>query len=241
MPSPGPLGSQRGHRRQATDRRAATSRRILGFAGNAFVTERLRIAGGVSRLPQPVRRTGLFSERTPWIGRLTPLGRFLRTETAGAALLIAAVLAALVWANIGSSYLDVWEPPVALTFGEAGIDLSLREWVNSGLMTIFFLVVGLEARRELDLGELRERRRFALPFLAGLGGIAAAVALYLAFNGGHSSAHGWGIVMSTDTAFALGLLALVGPRFPDRLRAFMLTVVVVDDIFSVVIIATVYT
>ncbi|MGH3081180.1 MAG: Na+/H+ antiporter NhaA, partial [Gaiellaceae bacterium] len=112
---------------------------------------------------------------------------------------------------------------------------------NSGLMTFFFFVLGLEARREFDLGELRERRRFALPLLAGIGGMAVAVAIYLAFNGGRSSAGGWGIAMSTDTAFALGLLALVGPRFPDRLRAFMLTVVVVDDILALVVIATVYT
>jgi Na+/H+ antiporter NhaA len=121
------------------------------------------------------------------------------------------------------------------------VSLELREWVNSGLMTFFFFVVGLEARREFDLGELRERRRFALPLLAGIGGMAAAVAIFLAFNAGRSSAHGWGVSMSTDTAFALGLLALVGPRFPDRLRAFMLTVVVVDDVVALVVIATVYT
>jgi Na+/H+ antiporter NhaA len=108
-------------------------------------------------------------------------------------------------------------------------------------MTFFFFVLGLEARREFDLGELRERRRFALPLLAAIGGMAVAVGIYLAFNAGRSSAYGWGIAMSTDTAFALGLLALVGPRFPDRLRAFMLTVVVVDDIVALVVIATVYT
>ena len=119
--------------------------------------------------------------------------------------------------------------------------LDLREWINSGLMTFFFFVLGLEARREFDLGELRERRRFALPALASIGGMAVAVAIYLAFNGGRSSAEGWGIAMSTDTAFALGLLALVGPRFPDRLRAFMLTVVIVDDIVALVVIATFYT
>src|SRR6266536_2561168 len=119
--------------------------------------------------------------------------------------------------------------------------LDLRLWVNSGLMTFFFFVVGLEARREFDLGELRERRRVALPLVAGIGGMALAIAIYLAFNAGRSSAHGWGIAMSTDTAFALGLLALVGPRFPDRLRAFLLTVVVVDDIVALVVIATVYT
>jgi Na+/H+ antiporter NhaA len=184
-----------------------------------------------------------FSGRTAWARSAeTPLRAFLRTETGGAAFLLAATVAALVWVNVDeSSYQRLWHTMLSIQLGDAGVALDLRGWVNSGLMTIFFLVVGLEARRELDLGELRERRRFALPALAGFGGIAAAIALYLAFNAGHSSAHGWGIVMSTDTAFALGLLALVGPRFPDRLRAFMLTVVVVDDIFAVVIIATVYT
>ena len=97
-------------------------------------------------------------------------------------------------------------------------------------MTLFFFVVGLEARREFDLGELRDRRRLALPLLAGLGGMVVPVAIYLAINAGEPAAHGWGAAMSTDTAFALGMLALVGPRFPDRLRAFLLTVSVVDDL-----------
>jgi Na+/H+ antiporter NhaA len=191
------------------------------------------------------RRTlpSAFSGTTAWArSAQTPLREFLRTETGGAAVLLAATVAALVWANVDeSSYERVWTTILAINLGSTGIVLSLRGWVNSGLMTIFFFVVGLEARRELDLGELRERRRFALPFMAGLGGMAAAVAIYLAFNGGRSTAHGWGIAMSTDTAFALGLLALVGPRFPDRLRAFMLTVVVVDDIVAVLVIAIVYT
>jgi Na+/H+ antiporter NhaA len=138
-----------------------------------------------------------------------------------------------------SSYDSLWGTRLSIDLGGAGVALDLRHWVNSGLMTFFF--IGLEARREFDLGELRERRRFALPLLAGIGGMAVAVAIYLAFNTGRSSAGGWGIVMSTDTAFALGLLALVGPRFPDRLRAFMLTVVVVDDIVALAVIATVYT
>jgi Na+/H+ antiporter NhaA len=191
------------------------------------------------------RRTlpSAFSGTTAWArSAQTPLREFLRTETGGAAVLLAATVAALVWANVDeSSYERVWTTILAINLGSTGIVLSLRGWVNSGLMTIFFFVVGLEARRELDLGELRERRRFALPFMAGLGGMAAAVAIYLAFNGGRSTGHGWGIAMSTDTAFALGLLALVGPRFPDRLRAFMLTVVVVDDIVAVLVIAIVYT
>src|SRR5947209_9709670 len=117
---------------------------------------------------------------------------------------------------------------------------SLRGWIDNGLMTFFFFVVGLEARREFDIGELRQRRRVALPILAGLGGMIVAVAIYLAANAGRPSTHGWGVTMSTDTAFALGLLALVGPRFRERLRAFMLTVVVVDDIVALVVIATVY-
>jgi len=156
--------------------------------------------------------------------------------------LLAATVAALVWVNVdASSYDALWEKTLSIELGDAGVSLDLRHWVNSGLMTFFFFVVGLEARREFDLGELRERRRFALPLLAGIGGMAVAVTIYLAFNAGRSSAHGWGIAMSTDTAFALGLLALVGPRFPDRLRAFMLTVVVVDDILALIVIATVYT
>jgi Na+/H+ antiporter NhaA len=172
----------------------------------------------------------------------TPLREFLRTETGGAAVLLAGALAALVWVNVdATSYNSLWRTKLSIDLGGAGVALDLRHWVNSGLMTFFFFVVGLEARREIDLGELRERRRFALPLAAGIGGMAAAVAIYLAFNAGHSSAHGWGMAMSTDTAFALGLLALVGPRFPDRLRAFILTVLVVDDIVALVVIATVYT
>src|SRR2546430_2875842 len=184
-----------------------------------------------------------FSGRTAWARSVqTPLREFLRTETGGAAVLLAAAAAALVWVNVdSSSYDSLWRTKLSIDIGGSGVALDLRHWVNSGLMTFFFFVVGLEARREFDLGELRQRRRFALPLLAGIGGMAAAVGLYLAFNAGRPSAHGWGVVMSTDTAFALGLLVLVGPRFPDRLRAFMLTVVVVDDIVALVVIATVYT
>ena len=184
-----------------------------------------------------------FSGKTAWARNLeTPLREFLRAETGGAAVLLAAAIAALVWVNIdASSYHSVWQTKLSIRLGNAGVSLILRDWVNLGLMTFFFFVVGLEARREFDLGELRDRRRFALPLVAGLAGMTGAISIYLAFNAGRSSAHGWGIAMSTDTAFALGLLALVGPRFPDRLRAFMLTVVVVDDIASLVVIATVYT
>src|SRR5262245_6868240 len=184
-----------------------------------------------------------FTGRTAWVRSLrTPLQSFLRTETGGAAVLLAAAVAALVWVNVdASSYESVWGTTLAVALGDHGLSMDLRAWISSGLMTFFFFVLGLEARRELDLGELRERRRSLLPVLAGLGGMSVAIAVYLACNVGRGSAQGWGVAMSTDTAFALGLLAVVGPRFPDRLRAFMLTVVVVDDLLALVVIATVYT
>jgi Na+/H+ antiporter NhaA len=112
--------------------------------------------------------------------------------------------------------------------------------VNSGLMTFFFFVVGLEARREFDLGELRQRRRATLPVLAGIGGMTVPVVIFLALNAGRDSAAGWGVTMYTDTAFALGLLALVARGLPDRVRIFLLTVVVVDDLVALLVIATVY-
>ena len=184
-----------------------------------------------------------LSGRTAWSRNLgTPLRDFLRTETGSAALLLAATLAALAWVNAdASSYDHVWSTELAIRLGDHAIAQDLRGWINTGLMTFFFFVVGLEARREFDLGELRERRRVALPLLAGLGGMVVPIGIYLALNAGRSSAHGWGAAMSTDTAFALGMLALVGPRFPDRLRSFVLTVVVVDDLVALVVIATAYT
>ena len=171
----------------------------------------------------------------------TPLRDFLQTETGSAVLLLAATLAALLWVNVDShSYSSLWTTRLSIEVGDSGIALDLRGWINSGLMTFFFFVIGLEARREFDLGELRDRRRLALPMVAALGGAFGAVAIYLAINAGRPSAHGWGVAMSTDTAFALGLLALVGPRFPDRLRAFLLTVAVVDDVVALVVIVLFY-
>jgi Na+/H+ antiporter NhaA len=183
-----------------------------------------------------------FSGRTAWARSLqAPLREFLTTETGSASVLLAAAVAALAWANLDlSSYESVWRTELSIELGGSGISQGLREWVNSGLMTFFFFVVGLEVRREFDLGELRERRRLALPVLAAVGGMAIPVVIYLAFNGGQGSAVGWGVAMSTDTAFALGMLALVGPRFPDRLRGFMLTIIVVDDVIALLVIAVAY-
>jgi Na+/H+ antiporter NhaA len=183
-----------------------------------------------------------FTGRTAWARSLeTPLRSFLRTETGSAAVLLAAAIAALVWATVDAgSYERVWATTLSIRIGGTSVAHDLRYWLNSGLMTFFFFVVGLEARREFDMGELRERRRVALPLAAGIGGMVVPVAIFLAFNAGSGSAHGWGVAMSTDTAFALGMLALVGPRFPARLRAFMLTVCVVDDLVALVVIAVVY-
>lgn len=185
---------------------------------------------------------GPFAGKTAWARSLrTPLREFLRTETGGAVFLLAATLAALAWANIdASSYERLWGTQASIRVGDAGITRDLRDWVNGGLMTIFFFVVGLEARREYDMGELRDRRRVALPLAAGLGGMMVPVAIYLAFNAGQSTAHGWGIAMSTDTAFALGVLALVGRSFPPRLRVYLLTATVVDDVVALAVIGIFY-
>jgi Na+/H+ antiporter NhaA len=182
--------------------------------------------------------------RTAWARHLAaPVRDYLRTETGGALFLLAATLVALAWANIDqASYESVWATRLSVHLGGAGIALDLRHWVNEGLMALFFFVVGLEARREFDLGELRERRRILLPVVAALGGMVVPVAIYLAFNSGHSSADGWGAAMSTDTAFALGVLALTARGLPiQRLRVFLLSIVVVDDLVALLVIATVYT
>lgn len=171
----------------------------------------------------------------------TPLRDFLRTETGSAAVLVTAALAALVWANAApSAYESFWQTRLSVQLGSHGISLDLREWVNSGLMTLFFLVVGLEARREFDMGELRERKRTALPLVAGVSGMLVPVGIYLAINNGHGTANGWGAVMSTDTAFALGMLAVVGRRMPPGLRVFLLTITVVDDFLALLVIAVFY-
>jgi Na+/H+ antiporter NhaA len=181
--------------------------------------------------------------RTAWTRNLAaPVRAFLATETSSAVILLAATIVALVWANADThGYDSVWATQLSIHVGSHGVSEDLRHWVNDGLMVVFFFVVGLEARREFDLGELRERRRLTLPLLAAIGGMAVPVAIYLAINsGGGGQSGGWGAAMSTDTAFALGALALVGPRGAQRLRVFILTLVVADDLVALVVIAVVY-
>ncbi len=185
-----------------------------------------------------------YGGRTAWARNLaTPVRSFLSTETGGAMVMLAAAVAALVWANSPwwHTYESVWTTKMAIRVGSTGIAADLRHWVNEGLMTLFFLVVGLEAKRQLDLGELRERRRLAIPVFGAIGGVVVPVAIYLAFNAGRAGGHGWGAAMSSDTAFALGAVALLTPRTATRIRVFLLTLAVVDDLAALVVISLVYT
>ena len=186
--------------------------------------------------------TTAYTGKTAWARHLAmPVREFLEAEAGSAVVLLAAAIAALVWANVdASSYASVWGSEVELRLSDWSLHLDLRDLVNDGLMAFFFFVVGLEARREFDTGELRERKRIALPVFAGIGGMIVPVLIFLAVTGGGDAAHGWGTAMSTDTAFALGVMAVVARRTPDRLRVFMLTVAVVDDVLALVVIATVY-
>ncbi|KOV95924.1 Na+/H+ antiporter NhaA [Streptomyces sp. MC1] len=182
-----------------------------------------------------------FSGQTKSGGTHSPLLAFLHTETGSSALLLAAALAAVVWANVDpSGYESLWRSHLSFQFDTHRLSLPLREWVNSGLMTLFFFVVGLEARREFDMGELRDRKRLALPLAAGVSGMVVPVCFYLAVNSGQPSVHGWGAAMSTDTAFALGTLAVLGQRMPQGLRVFILTIAVVDDFLALGVIAVSY-
>ncbi|WP_431987646.1 Na+/H+ antiporter NhaA [Streptomyces parvulus] len=166
---------------------------------------------------------------------------FVQTETGSAALLLAAVVAALLWANIDlHSYEAVWQAHFTMGFDTRRLSLTVHEWINAGLMSLFFFVVGLEARREFDMGELRDRRWVVLSAVAGLGSMVVPAVIYVVINAGHDSVHGWGTAMSTDTAFALGILAVLRHRLPASLRAFMLSISVVDDLVALVVIAVFY-
>jgi Na+/H+ antiporter NhaA len=165
----------------------------------------------------------------------------MAAEAGGALVLVAAAVAALVWANAApDSYASAWETRLEIVLGDERLGTDLRGWVNEGLMTLFFLVVGLEAKREMDLGELRERTRIAIPVLCALGGMAAAAGIYLALNAGGPGAAGWGAAISTDTALALGALALLSRGRAIRVRVFLLTLVVIDDLVALAVIAVAY-
>ena len=171
-----------------------------------------------------------------------PLREYLREEAAGGVVLMAAAALALGWANSPwqAAYIALWQTPLAVQLGRFAIEADLRQWVSDGLMTLFFLVVGLEIKRELVAGELRTWRGAALPVVAAAGGMAVPALIYAAVNAGAPGAPGWGIPMATDVAFALGVLALLGPRVPAALKVFLLTLAVVDDLGSITVVALFY-
>ncbi|MGY1623559.1 Na+/H+ antiporter NhaA [Geodermatophilus sp. SYSU D00965] len=177
------------------------------------------------------------------LARVAPLRRRLRTEAGSAGLLLLATVVALLWANspVGDSYDAFWHTELAISVGGAELALDLQHWVNDGLMVFFFFVVGLEIKRELVMGELTDRRRAAVPALAAVTGLAVPAVVYAAFNLGSPAASAWGVVISTDTAFLLGVLALVGPACPAQLRLFLLTLAIADDVGALSVIALFYT
>lgn len=179
--------------------------------------------------------------RSPLVRMLSPLRDFLATEASGAILLAGGAVAALVWANSpwSDSYVDLWNSRAAVTIAGHTLDLDLRHWINDGLMTIFFFVVGLEIKRELTDGHLSTRRAALLPGTAALGGMIAPALVYLAIAG-TTAPRGWAIPMATDIALAVGVLAVAGSRIPSSLRAFLLGLAIVDDIGAIIIIAAVY-
>ena len=182
-------------------------------------------------------------EQTASYPHLALVRSFLQTEAGGAVVLLAATIAALVWANSpwAGGYDAFWATVLELRVGEFSLSHDLQDWVNDGLMAVFFLLIGLEVRREFDMGEFRERRRLAVPVIAAVGGMALPVLIFLAMVPSPEESRGWAMVMATDTAFAVGVLALVGRRSSFRLRTFLLTLVIVDDVAAVAVIALVYT
>jgi NhaA family Na+:H+ antiporter len=172
-----------------------------------------------------------------------PFQDFARKQSSGGILLIIATVVALVWANSpwGESYAALWHTKLTVGIGEFSISKDLTHWINDGLMAVFFLVVGLEIKREVLVGELSSARGAALPVAAALGGAVVPAAIYVAINAGTEGAAGWGIPMATDIAFALGVLTLLGERASVGLRVFLTALAIVDDIVAVLVIAFFYT
>jgi NhaA family Na+:H+ antiporter len=174
---------------------------------------------------------------------LRPIQAFFSAESAGGILLLLGTIAALGWANSpwGESYHHFWHTPLSVSFGGSTYAMSLGHWVNDGLMVIFFLLVGLEIKRELLVGELASVRSAALPIAAAIGGMAVPALIYVLLNAGGAGSAGWGIPMATDIAFAVGVLAVVGRRLPVSVKVLLLAVAIVDDLGAVLVIALFYT
>jgi len=183
-------------------------------------------------------------QREPIDVVLSPLRRFARYEAAGGLVLIAVTVIALVWSNspAASSYTGLWNKTlVSIGVGSWGLEKPLVVWINDLLMSFFFLLVGLEIKRELLVGELRSPRKAVVPIAAAIGGMAVPGGLYALVNIGEPTMRGWGIPMATDIAFALGVLALLGSRVPVSLKIFLTTLAIIDDLGALAIIAIFYT
>ncbi len=175
--------------------------------------------------------------------RLTkPFMRFLRIEAMAGAVLLLSTLVALTLANSSwsSSFLALWDIHAGINLGGLEISRSLKHWINDGLMTLFFFVIALELKRELVLGELRDPRAALLPVAAAIGGMVVPVSVFLLIVGGGPGASGWGTVMSTDTAFVIGCLAVLGSRIPESLRLFLLSLAIFDDVGAILVVAVGY-
>ncbi|WP_417605013.1 Na+/H+ antiporter NhaA [Oceanimonas baumannii] len=191
----------------------------------------LKVFSNITRLPKVL------------VDRLTnPFARFVQVETTAGAMLLLFTLAALVISNSpwAASFEHFWELPVGLTVGPVALVRSLREWINDGLMTLFFFLVALELKREWVLGELSRPRVAALSVAAALGGMLVPAIIYLFFQYAQPGQPGWGTVMATDTAFVIGCLALLGSRIPQSLRMFLLSLAIVDDIGAILVVAIGY-
>ncbi len=178
------------------------------------------------------------------IRRLTaPLERFMHVEAASGIVLLLTTIVALVLANstLSSGFLGFWRTEVGFSIGSFDMHHSLKHWINDGLMAIFFFVIGLEVKRELVIGELRDPRRASLPIVAALGGMVAPAAVYLALQAGGPGARGWGIPMATDIAFVVGCMAILGKRVPIGFRVLLLSLAIADDIGAILVIAIGYT
>ena len=171
-----------------------------------------------------------------------PFARFLKIEAAAAGLLLLSTILALILANTAWSapFLAFWQTPIGLQFGSLDLTRSVQHWINDGLMTLFFFVVSLELKREFVLGELRDLQTAALPLAGALGGMLVPVSLYVAPMIGQPGMQGWGTVMATDTAFAIGALALFGRRIPHSLRIFLISLAIFDDLGAIVVVAIGY-
>ena len=194
--------------------------------------------------PRSRGRARVRAEHSYFVRRLLlPAQSFIHAQAVSAVVLLMAAVAAVVWANFpGShSYETLWTHRLIIDVGVFRIDETARAWTSDGLMTLFFFVVALEIKRELVQGELASRQKAALPIIAAAGGMALPALIYLAFNAGGEGERGSGIPMATDTAFAVGVLALAGKRIPAEARTFLLALAIVDDVGAILVLALLYT